>query len=77
MFYICKQQYKKVANLPCSGLLKKHFTITFKGQLSGTGTFLQIPLSIKPGCRQLAVTPDPSNLLANSKVKEILAYFEG
>jgi len=37
--------------------LKKPFTMIFKGRFSGNGTFLHIPESIMPGCRQFAVTP--------------------
>lgn len=51
--------------------------MSFKGQFRGTGTFLHIPLSINPGWRQLAVTPVPSNLLASSRVKQMLAYLDG
>jgi hypothetical protein len=37
--------------------LKKNLTMTFNGRFSGNGTFLHIPESIMPGCRQFAVTP--------------------
>jgi len=37
--------------------LKKPLTMIFKGRFSGNGTFLHIPESIMPGCRQFAVTP--------------------
>jgi hypothetical protein len=37
--------------------LKKPLTMSFNGRFSGNGTFLHIPESIMPGCRQFAVTP--------------------
>jgi len=37
--------------------LKKTLTMSFNGRFSGNGTFLHIPESIMPGCRQFAVTP--------------------
>lgn len=37
--------------------LKHVFTINHSGIFRGNGTFLQMPVSIKPGCKQLAVTP--------------------
>ena len=37
--------------------LKHVLTINHSGILSGNGTFLQIPESTIPGCKQLAVTP--------------------
>jgi hypothetical protein len=37
--------------------LKKPLTMIFSGRFSGNGTFLHIPESIMPGCRQFAVTP--------------------
>jgi len=37
--------------------LKKPLIMIFKGRFSGNGTFLHIPESIMPGCRQFAVTP--------------------
>lgn len=38
--------------------LKHVFTINHSGIFRGNGTFLQMPVSIKPGCKQLAVTPE-------------------
>jgi hypothetical protein len=37
--------------------LKKPFIRICSGRFNGNGTFLQIPESIIPGCRQFTVTP--------------------
>lgn len=52
------------------------FTISWSPQLNGAGTFLQMPESIIPGCKQLAVTLVPSSLRASSRVKHMFAYLD-
>uniref|UniRef100_A0A182NWB8 Uncharacterized protein n=1 Tax=Anopheles dirus TaxID=7168 RepID=A0A182NWB8_9DIPT len=60
---------------PSSGV-RKHIWIGLNRMLSGNGTLRQMPESIMPGCRQLAVTAVPSSRRASSRVNMMLAHFD-
>jgi len=45
-------------------------------QENAVGTLFQIPVFIKPGCKQFADTPIPFNRRASSNVKTMFASFD-
>lgn len=46
---------------PSSGVLKSTLVRGRRNKLSGNGTFLQMPESIIPGCKQFTVIPKSGN----------------
>lgn len=48
---------------PSWGVLKSTLVNGRRNKLSGKGTFLQIPESIIPGCKQFTVTPEKKFVL--------------